>query len=258
VHPFGTENACVFFADNTFLEPLAVGQRETAEAASLAGNQFTARDGAFRFRRGQEGFSAIVVGSINGDADQAQFVNAGVSGGNILDFGRDFEMPDGTKARMDFRLVCTADLRSPDFFGFTCERINVPKADRSKLIVHGNGVVAMRTVVITENNPTDFQYLFQELCNEREVDAHSFGMDIKCSNATISVLTPVGFEAMFGKSAASTERGLLGQAVIFATQNLSALKSHLKQNAIAFSEHMGRVIVDKAPGQGAHFIFEAA
>jgi hypothetical protein len=25
IHPFGTENACVFLADGTYLEPLAVG-----------------------------------------------------------------------------------------------------------------------------------------------------------------------------------------------------------------------------------------
>ncbi len=28
-HPFGTENACVFFSDDTYLEPLAVGSRKT-------------------------------------------------------------------------------------------------------------------------------------------------------------------------------------------------------------------------------------
>jgi hypothetical protein len=32
-HPFGTENACVFFADNTYLEPLGVASREECEAA---------------------------------------------------------------------------------------------------------------------------------------------------------------------------------------------------------------------------------
>ena len=43
-HPFGTINACVFFADGTFLEPLAVGdpvtvapaQRLTLRPASFA------------------------------------------------------------------------------------------------------------------------------------------------------------------------------------------------------------------------------
>ncbi|MGL4489218.1 MAG: VOC family protein, partial [Rhizobiaceae bacterium] len=146
VHPFGTENACVYFADGTFLEPLAIGQRETAEAATLAGNAFTARDAAYRFRRNQEGFSAIVMGSNDAKSDHQQFIRTGISAGQVLDFGREFETPDGKKARMDFRLAFAADLRSPDFFGFTCERINVPKSDRSKLVAHENSVTSIRSV----------------------------------------------------------------------------------------------------------------
>ena len=61
-HPFGTENACVFFANGSYLEPLAVHRRETCEAEALKGNVFVARDQAFRFRRGEEGFSALVFG----------------------------------------------------------------------------------------------------------------------------------------------------------------------------------------------------
>lgn len=257
VHPFGTHNTCVYFKDGTFLEPLAIGHRETAEAATLQGNQFTARDAAYRFRRGAEGFSAIVLGSNDAQADHDAFVKAGLSAGEILDFGRDFETPEGAKARMDFRLAFAADLRSPDFFGFTCERINVPKADRSKLIGHNNGVVSIKSVVLTEPNPTDFQYLFQELVNEREVDAHSFGMDIHTSNSTISVLTHEGFEGFFGVHIHGTMRGLIARAVIFGTTNLVSLREQLIKSNIKFTEHLGRIIVAPAKGQGAYFAFEA-
>ena len=30
IHPFGTENCCVFLADGTYLEPLAVGDEQAA------------------------------------------------------------------------------------------------------------------------------------------------------------------------------------------------------------------------------------
>ncbi len=258
IHPFGTENACVYFADGTFLEPLAIGQRETAEAATLDGNQFTARDAAYRFRRGHEGLSAIVMGSTDAKADHQQFAKAGILAGQILDFGREFETPDRAKARMDFRLTFAADLRSPDFFGFTCERINVPKADRSKLVAHDNGVKSIRSVILTETNPTDFQYLFQELVNEREVEAHSFGMDIKASNATISVLTPDGFEALYGGHAGRHARGLIARCIVFVCSDLAALSKLLKKQDIEYAEHLGRVLVKPAPGQGAMFAFEAA
>jgi hypothetical protein len=256
-HPFGTENACVYFANGTFLEPLAIGQREAAEAATIKGNQFTARDAAYRFRRGQEGLSAIVMATEDAKADHKQFVKAGLSGGDVLDFGRDFVTSGGDRARMEFRLAFVADLRSPDFFGFTCQRITVPKADRSRLVAHENGVTAIRAVVLSEPNPTDFQYLFQELVNEREVEAHSFGMDIRCANATISVLTPDGFTAHYGGRAERNERGVLGQAILFAVKDMAAFKQLLSSRNIGYSDRLGRVIIERAAGQGAIFAFEA-
>lgn len=56
-HPFGTENACVFFADKTYLEPLGIANVEESEASARQGNVFTARNQAFRFRCGEEGLS---------------------------------------------------------------------------------------------------------------------------------------------------------------------------------------------------------
>ena len=46
IHPFGTENCCVFFADGTYLEPLAIGDEQAAAKAIADGNVFVARDRA--------------------------------------------------------------------------------------------------------------------------------------------------------------------------------------------------------------------
>ena len=51
-HKFGSENACIFFENGTFLEPLAIGHRETVEAAIDKGNTFLRRDFGYRFRNG--------------------------------------------------------------------------------------------------------------------------------------------------------------------------------------------------------------
>ena len=49
VHPFGTGNACVFFADGRYLEPLAVADRAGLQARSAdEGHLFVARDAAAR------------------------------------------------------------------------------------------------------------------------------------------------------------------------------------------------------------------
>ena len=80
LHPFGTENACVFLADKTYLEPLGIAKREECEAAALAGNVFVARDQAYRFRRGHDGFSAVVLSSDDAAADHARFAQSGYFG----------------------------------------------------------------------------------------------------------------------------------------------------------------------------------
>ncbi|TIV47301.1 MAG: VOC family protein, partial [Mesorhizobium sp.] len=83
VHPFGTENACVFLADGTYLEPLAISDEQTAVRAIGEGNVFVARDRLYRNKLGDEGFSAIVFGTADADADHARYVEAGVSAGDM-------------------------------------------------------------------------------------------------------------------------------------------------------------------------------
>ena len=260
VHPFGTENACVFFADNTYLEPLAIASREDCEAAARGGNVFVARDQAFRFRRGDNGFSAIVTGSDGGDADHASFVAEGLSAGDMLSFSRPMTFPDGSTVTASFKLAFAADLRSPDFFGFTVERINVPPADRTALTTHANGVTGIIAAVLSEPNPSDFQYFLQELARTRNTDADSFGISVPLAGSRIDVLSDDGLAARFGIGghcqAGGHSRGLRGRGVVFAVSSLAQVREVLAKSGTEYREHGGRVVVDKAAGQGAFYAFE--
>ena len=256
LHPFGTENACVFFADGTYLEPLAIASREECEEAARTGNVFVARDQAYRFRRGDAGFSALVVGSGDADADHDRFVELGMSGGEILSFSRPMQLPDDSEQTASFKLSFAADLRSPDFFGFAVERINVPAADRSALTTHANGVTGISEVILSEPNPTDFQYFIQELACNREVDANSFGMSIELDGATITVFNKAGMETHLGVTDASRERGLIGRAVVYQVGDLQAFSALLLENDVVARQVGARLIVDPAPGQGAYYCFE--
>ncbi|MBW9061789.1 VOC family protein [Rhizobium herbae] len=256
LHPFGTENACVFLADKTYLEPLGIAKREECEAAALAGNVFVGRDQAFRFRRGHDGFSAIVLSSDDAAADHARFRNAGISAGEMLEFSRPMKLPDGSQATGTFRLAFAADLRSPDFFFFTCQRVAPLPSDRSALETHANGVIGLSEVVLSEPNPTDFQYILQEAVDEREVSAHSFGMDIETRNGVrISVLNQAGTSGFFGRKTPGHSRGLRGRAVVFKVADLSATEQLLTANAVSFTRNDKRLIVPEAPGQGVIFAF---
>lgn len=254
-HPFGTENACIFFNDDTYLEPLAIGSREECLQAAQIGNVFVARDQAFRFRRG-EGMSAVVVKSDNAAADDARYREEGQSGGPLLEFSRQFRFPDGRAIEGSFRLAFAADLRAPDFFAFACERVNALPADRGALLVHANGAIGLRRVVLVEENPTDFQYLLETVFDQRDVTAHSFGMTIETGNAIVDVLTPEGFALQYGHRPATGERGLVGAAVVLAVADLGVTDACLAANAVGYQKIGARLVVAPEKGQGVILAFE--
>ncbi|MDA4843714.1 VOC family protein [Hoeflea poritis] len=255
-HPFGTANACVFFADGTYLEPLSVAQRELCEHAAIDGNVFVMRDQAYRFRRGEEGFSALVMGTDKAEEDRRQFLKAGISAGLNLEFSRPFETPDGARSMAGFELAFAADLRAPDVFFFTCERKNAPDVDRSVLETHENGVTGIRQVVLSEQNPSDFQYLLQQVVGQREVNAHSFGVDLAAANADVVALNSAGLKGFFGVAGGTHARGLRLRGIVFATADLDAMEQRLKDREIAYAFIAGRLVVAEAAGQGAFFAFE--
>lgn len=257
-HPFGTENACVFFEDGTYLEPLAIASREDCEEAARTGNVFVARDQAFRFRVGEEGLSALVVGSKNAAADHARFVELGMSGGDLLAFSRPLKLADGGEHMASFKLAFAADLRAPDFFAFSVERVSMPAGGGKAKSAHPNGVTGICEVILSEPNPTDFQYFLQEIANNREVDANSFGMSIELEGSAITVFNTDGMAAYLGAGTTSPERGLRGRAIVFRVKDMAALAALLDANAVVFRRHGARLIVDPAPGQGAYCCFEEA
>lgn len=260
VHPFGTENCCVYLADGTFLEPLAIAQRETCEATAAKGNVFTARDQAFRFRRplgNEEGFSALVFGTMDARADHARFVKAGISAGKMLRFSRQFEDKKGNRETMSFKLAFAADLRAPDAFFFTVERVNAAPGGRKAFEKHANGAVAMTEIALSEANPSDFQYLLEAMVDTREINAHSFGIELQSANANVAVYSPAGMKAWFGADKNGHGRGVRLRAAVIAVKDLQATRALFVTNGVAFREIAGRLVVDPAPGQGAIFAFEA-
>lgn len=253
-HPFGTENACVFLADKTYLEPLAVGSRDDAEAARRAGNQFVARDDAFRFRNGEEGLSAIVMETPDADADHAAFRGLGLSGGDQLSFSREMKFPDGTAITASFKLSFAADLRAPDFFAFACERVNMPPADRSALERHANGVTGIAKVVLSEAEPAEFADYLRAVTGG-SVSAQANGrVGCATANVPIEILDPAVLRGEFGVSR-SSERGLRGEAVVFKVDDLAATERLLAANGIKHMRSSGMVVVPREPGQGTLFAF---
>ena len=137
IHPFGTKNANILFSDGTFLEPIAVADSRAYDAAERTGNTFVRNDRAYRNMSYGDGFSHLVVATADAAADDDRFSQAGISGGGMVEFSRDFETPGGERQRAAFRLAFAAPRFESDARFFSCEYVTVPSVDRSALIDHG-------------------------------------------------------------------------------------------------------------------------
>lgn len=255
-HPFGTENACVFFADKTYLEPLGIASAEDCDAAIAGGNVFVARDRAIRFRSGEDGLTAVVFGTDDAEGDHRRFLDHTLSAGRILEFSRPMRLPDGTQAVGSFKLAFAADLRAPDFFAFNCQRINPLPADRKALETHANGVVGIARVVLSTPRPKAFASFVSTISNGAAPSPHSFGMVFETANAAIEVLDDEGMEAFFDAGPVSQDFGLRGRAIVFGVVDLSVTEAHLAANGVTYTRKNNTILVKAASGQGALFAFE--
>ena len=255
-HPFGTENACVFFADKTYLEPLGIASVEESEASARQGNVFTARNQAFRFRCGEEGLSAVAFGSEDASVDHQNFVGSGSSAGEMLQFSRPMTMSDGSQNMAGFRLAFVGDLRAPDLFLFTVERINSLPADRGALETHPNGVIGIAEIALCAPEPAAFAAFVGLGVAQPVAEKTSFGVSIAASNAKISLMTPAGLEAYFEIAVSAADRGLRGRAILFNVVDLAVTEAHLAANGVTYTRKNNRILVKPAPGQGTHFAFE--
>ena len=110
------------------------------------------------------------------------------------------------------------------------------------------------------NNPRSgdcrLQYFIQELADNREVEAHSFGMEIALDGAVINVMTPEGLKAFFGIEAKCHGRGLKARGIVYRVRDLAATEHVLTAKGIAASHQGNRLVVLPEPGQGAFYAFE--
>ncbi|CAN7530064.1 VOC family protein [Mesorhizobium caraganae] len=250
IHPFGTENCCVFFADGTYLEPLAIGDEQTAARAIADGNVFVARDRLYRASLGDDGFSAVVLGTGDADADHARYVSAGLSAGDVLSFSRAFTDAAGKSDMASFKLAFAAGLAATDAFLFACERINAPKIDRTALQAHANGVTGIVEIVAVSDAPSAQALLISAVAGSKQESGAVFDL----SNACLTVLDPAAFTARF-RLAAGEPSDLRFAAIVFSVRSADATASLLAHNSIEHDIAGNDIVVQPASGQGAAFIF---
>ncbi len=256
-HPFGTANCCIFFQNQTYLEPLAIADREKAEAATVDGNIFVRRQDAYRFRHG-EGFAMLALTSTDADADQAAFAGEGYAAGAVFAFERKASLPDGSETTIGARLASAIDHRAPDAMIFTCQHLDSDDLHDPAYFDHPNGALGVTGVYMAETNPADFQYYLEATTGQRAIRASSLGIEADTPNGIVAILTPDGINALFGLSDSVAPRGPRLCALTIAVKSLVALEKRLNDQGIDHRAQAGRLVVDPAPGQGVLIAFEEA
>lgn len=275
IHPFGTANCCVFLADGTYLEPLAVADAAAAETAIASGNVFVARDALFRQVAGEEGLSAVVLFTEDAAGDRDRFEQANMSAGSMLDFSRAFVDPQGNSAVASFRLAFAAEALSRGAFAFSCQRINPPPSDRTVLQTHDNGAVALSSIVAVSDDPATSAAFLAQVAEATAASAprsatgrhpgtqdersegcvsgtHSATVSLR--NASIEILDADAYLQRHGRLAPKGS-GLRYAAIRFTVADTGATKALLRQRHVAFTENGADILVASAPGQGVDFLF---
>lgn len=257
IHPFGTRNACVYFADDTFLEPLVVDDAEKAEEEAKKENVFVARDRTYRHLAGENGFSALVMATDDAAADHEAFVAADLSAGPMLNFSRDYIDAEGKNAKVTFRLAFAVDPLAPQPYFFTCQRIDAPATDRGALAEHSNAVTGTAGVIAVADDPSAFDRLMETLSGAKgKADGHS-GLEFDPGDSAVSIMTPQRFADVLGGKPPHGA-GLNLAAISFRSASLDKTRNLLKASDIAFGETPAGLVVAPTTGQGAYFIFQGS
>ncbi len=254
-HPFGTENANIFFPDGTFLEPLAVADAQ-AYASAQDDNTFVRNDRAARAAYGDDGFSHIVLSTEDANADDRDFSERGVSGGPVVRFSRAFRTPDGAQQEAEFLLAFASRNTAPDGCFFTCETVKVPSVDRSSLLQHANGAIKINKVISCMEEPFDIKAFIQKLVGEAIPLESPEELRYALPNTAFSVFTPAAIEQRFGVVVEGPGIRLRHSGFVVAVMKLAECRRVLEQNEIDFTTIGGRLVVHPVPGQGAFIVFE--
>lgn len=254
-HPFGTGNACVFFSNGTYLEPLARVDDGRAFEAAAGGNVFVERDKAFRARYGQEGFSAIVLATDDASSDHRRFVEQGISAGAVLEFSRPFTDAGGKAAQASFRLAFAAPPGWPGSFCFTCQRMNPLPVDRSELVRHANGATAVGKILVTAADPQSAGRFFAAFAGSQSSERADGLLDVYLVNGSIQIGAPETLREIYGITVEPSP-GPRPVGIVLRCGDQARPRAVLERGGIPFEQTRDHICIAPAPGQGAYLLFE--
>lgn len=152
VHPFGTANSLIQLGGN-FVELVEIDDPAKIEDSSGDFFGFAAHNRDFLATRGQ-GLSMLVLTSEDRDADQAAWRKSGLRTYEPFNFERMAGQPDGSKARVAFRLAFTGDASVDGLGFFVCQQETPESFWKPDYQRHENGAKRIHSVQLATPDRT--------------------------------------------------------------------------------------------------------
>lgn len=243
IHPFGTANACVFLADGTYLEPLAV--HDPIEVTNqMTKNSFVMMDQRFRAECGSEGLSAIALATDDIETDERAFHAAGYDAPSRLAFSRRAISDTGETFTLSVDGAFCLNAEHPAFGMFTCQWLGEKKIIEKirQAPAHENTVTGIESVSLTaEHLERAKRYLTVGLDGcFKLVDDHSEVLTLDNGDVFLK----------------SGNGPLCATSMTFIALDLSSVRSCFDKNDVIFKEQCGQLHVPPSAGQGITMVFK--
>lgn len=249
IHPFGTANCCVFFDNDTYLEPLAIHDHQIAKTMAVT-NSFVALDQAYRKAMGNEGLSAIALQGLGVESDEENFRSKGFGGRNILSFKRKALHADGTEDVLSVTgaFCLHQDLASLGFF-----RINwlgdpqiiskIKKAPK-----HENGALGIVGITLASSNPENWLTYLETATGQAAEKGDAGRFLFTLPNGVLTVQHMSG-----NKNENHTD--LRAISITLNCPSLSKMHDLLTRNNVNYAMVEDKIHIPSARGQGIAFQF---
>lgn len=253
-HPFGTQNSLVQL-QGSFLELLGVVEPDAFPVPEPGGFSFPRFN--HRFLERHEGISMLVLDSADADADARAFAEAGIQSYVPFAFGRDAVQPDGSTARIGFRLAFASDPFIPEAGFFTCQQLAPQYFWKPDYQRHANTAVSIAELVMVADAPSDHHAFFEAFAGTRDVHATSMGLRVETARGTIRIDTPAAARAGWGDAIRLEDyRTPRFAGFVIGVQDPAAARDCLDRAGIPHDKRGERLVVPASEAMGAAVAFQ--
>jgi hypothetical protein len=253
-HAWGTHNRIVQLK-NAYIEILTVAEPEKIPPHGARSFSFGAyhRD----FLASREGFSMLILNSLDAVEDARSFEAAGIGGFAVFDFSREGAKPDGTPVKLAFTLAFARDAASPGVRFAVCQHHFPENFWDPAFQTHANGVTAVPGVALVADNPTDHHIFLKAFTGVSDLHSSSIGVTARTENGDVEIIEPVSFRDQFGVSPEVNGEGMTLNGLRFKVEDIARAETLLGRSGIASQRQVGRLVVPPAAAHGATLIFES-